>query len=285
MALTNQFFTTEWDGNGLATAGMVNPGNGGLESAIPFIGTDGNPQWVSAAVEKRASVIPFVLSVPGFFKYLPNQALVTKAFIDIFTTHITTIEGLDSGLRVELEESPIGRSDQTLQEPTAVKENRSSITFGFDEKLGRTIQKFLTFLIEFGIQYEKIGYPRATDLPKFGAEYKGRLTPDFYSWTMAFIEPDTSFRYANEAYIATNMFPTTNGDRTSKRDIRSPMEMIRYSIPMTSITDSSQSTLRAMNELMAKMAKTRVNPNLIPAYSAGPNDSIGTHMGHFGHKF
>lgn len=78
-----------------------------------------------------------------------------------------------------------------------------------------------------------------TDLLAIGSIY----TPEMYSFTVLFIEPDMTHRDVVDAWLCTNMFFKSTGERTGKRDVFSAGEMLEHSIECASITLNNESVL------------------------------------------
>lgn len=89
-----------------------------------------------------------------------------------------------------------------------------------------------------------------TDINTIGGMY----TPDYYTGTVLFIEPDITQKVVVDAWLCTNMFPKGNGDRTGKRDLRSAGETPELSIEFTSITMNNSAVMTLANKILSSLS-------------------------------
>jgi len=228
-------------------SGAMNLEYGGMHGYLPHM-----HEWMSNQAYVKRNLIPVVLSYPKFFDYMSNPDKWKKAYKALIELHPLTIEGFNSGLTVETDEHPIGAGTEMQEEIIDVKRERSTPSFTYKEKAGRAIQKFLDTVIRYGYMDPDVKAPLVTKLggkaitrdPKDPKKPGINIyTPDFYTGSTIFIEPDISQHNVVDAWLCVNMFFKGTGDRTGKRDISSGGEMLDLSIEMAAITLNNHSVL------------------------------------------
>lgn len=234
----------------------MNLNYGGQHGFLPRIGGMKNgavyEEWLSNSAYVTKNVIPVLLTYPRVFDYFPNKEAWISAFKAIMEVHPLTIDGLQSGITVEFDEHRVGRAGEMQEEFTKVSRARTTLSYTFEEKLGKGIQKFFNYWIRYGMEDPDTGTALASNFINL-SEYKYLYTPDWYTASCIFIEPDTTAKYAHDAWLCVNMAPKGDGERTGKRDLGSGGELKQHSIEFTSITMSGD--MLAVMDLANKLLK------------------------------
>jgi len=239
------------------TANLVDGGQQGYMPKIGTIAADGKvyDEWISNASYVSNNVIPIVLRTPGFFQYMQDTAKWIATYKALIELHPLTITGLTSGLTVEFDETPIGGGGEQQESITDVKRARSSLATTYKEKANKAITKFFDILIRYGMMDPDTKKPLVSNLIK-NMDTIGIYTPDFYTGTVLFIEPDITQKVVVDAWLRVNMMPKSNGERTGQRNMNSAGEGKELSIDWTGITmnnenvlDLGQTTLSALSVL------------------------------------
>jgi len=239
---------------------------GGQNGIMPKIGRikDGKnyDEWISNQAYIKRNIIPVVLRYPRFFDLMPSHKekwiATYKALIEL---HPLTIDGLSSGLTVETDEHPVGGAGEMQEEITDVKRARSTLSFTFKEKAGKAIQKFLDKVIRYGYMDPDVKRPLIAEHIATMADIGGMYTADFYTGTVIFIEPDITQKVVVDAWLCTNMFFKSNGDRTGKRDIRSAGEAPELSIESTSITMNNEAVMVLADKILGELTSLSKLPD------------------------
>ena len=243
-------------------------GQNGILPKIGQVGPDGKSydEWISNHAYIKKNVIPVVLKYPKFFDLMPDTQKWIDTYVTLLELHPLTIDGLTSGLSVTFDEHPVGGSGEQQEELTNVERARSNPSFTFKEKAGKSIQKFLNMYIRYGMMDPDVKKPLVTSLSGFDiSKVGGMYTPDYYTGTVLFIEPDTTHKVVVDAWLCSNMAPKTDGDRTGKRDIRSAGEVPEYTIDFTAITLNNDSVIGFAQTILDKLTKLSQFPDLVPS--------------------
>lgn len=223
-------------------------------------------EWVSNQAYVRRHVFCLLIEAPKFFRVMPDPEVMTRTLRALVERHPRTIEGLNSGLTVTTDETPVGGGGEMQEEVTDVKRARSQPVFGFDEKYGMPIQLFLRDWITYGLMDPD------TKVANIGTLANGRPTDmlaDQYAATMLFVEPDPTHRKVVKSWLSTNMFPKLTGDILGSRDIGSAMQLQQLSIEFSAITQSGIGVDTFAQKLLDNINITNANPNLRPAFIQG----------------
>ncbi len=242
-------------------------GQGGFMPAIGIedIGNDGQiEEWISNQAYVQRNIIPVVLKYPRFFDFLPAKEKMIQAYKSLIELHPLTIEGLTSGLTVEFDEHAVGGGGEMQEEITNVVRARSNPSFTYKEKAGKSIQKFIDFIIRYGYMDPDTKQPLVTSYLKASSNYdptKEIYSPDFYTGSVLFIEPDVLQQSVVDAWLCVNMAFKGNGERTGKRDIHSAGEAPELSLESSAITINNQPVLRLATAILKGMTVITSTPD------------------------
>ena len=243
---------------------LYNGGQNGYMSQVGIIGKDGKhyDAWISNQAYVKRNIIPVVLAYPKFFDFLADKDKFIESYKALIELHPLTIDGLSSGLTVETDEHAIGGAGEMQEEITNVTRARSTLSFTFKEKAGKSIQKFLDFIIRYGYMDPDTKKPSVAELISSMDKVGGSYTPDYYTGTVIFIEPDALYKEVVDAWLCTNMFFKSNGDRTGKRDIHSAGEAPELTIESSAITMNNEATLNLATEILSKLTIIGKDPHI-----------------------
>lgn len=218
-----------------------------------------NPsEWISAQAYIPRNLIPIVLETPEFFKYMPDQEKWVTAWKVLFEKHARTIEGLKAGLTVEVAEHAFGGGGEFFQEFVDVKRERSTLSIGLVDKYGNVFQNFLEKVIIYGMMHPETKVPMTSTL---GDGPTDNLA-DWYSGTVAFIEPDPTGKKCRRCWISTNVWPQGTGPIEGKMDKTSALSIKELTLEFTSLTFINEGTRTYGQELLNAITMTNANPQL-----------------------
>lgn len=229
---------------------------------IGMIGPDGKTygEWISNAAYVKRNLIPVLLQAPRFFDFMPNSAQFIAAWKSLLEAEPLTIDGLNSGLTVDTDSHPVGGAGEMQEEVTNVTQATSAPSFSFQEKLGRPIQKLLGIVIRYGMMDQWTKKPLVANYFTSDSDYNGLYTPDFFTTSMLFIEPDITHRHAQNAWLCVNMFPKSDGDNSGKMDKKSGGELLSHSIEFSAITDNREAVHRFADAVLRSLTQLNKLP-------------------------
>jgi hypothetical protein len=238
-------------------------GQSGHTSAIGRVGADGKnyDEWISNQAHVKQNIIPVVLKYPTAFDYFTDKAMMISAYNAIMTMHPETITGFQSGLTVDFDEHAIGGAGEMQEEFTKVSRARTAINMTFKEKAGKSIQKYIDLVIRHLYSDPDMEKPLISNALNTDAKFGGLYTPDYYTGTHLYIEPDVTQQNVVDAWLCTNVMFKSNGERTAKRDIHSARETMDLSIDLTSITMNSDSVLKLAQTVLSGLNVLHANPD------------------------
>jgi hypothetical protein len=248
-------------GKGSAYAGhspainLAHGGQNGPMARIGVVGTDGKnyAEWISNGAYIRRNVIPIVLSYPKFFDLMPDKDKLIEGYKAMIELLPLSFDGLSSGLTVETDEHPVGGAGEMQEEITNVTRARSTLSFTYKDKQGKAIQKFLDLIIRYGYMDPDVKKPLVTQFITDISKVGGMYSADYYTGTVIFIEPDITQKVVVDAWLCTNMFFKSNGDRTGKRDIHSANEVPEYSIESACITMNNEAVFTLADKILTSL--------------------------------
>lgn len=220
-------------------------------------------EWVSNQAYVRRNLIAVLLEAPRFFQLMPDPQKWVESLKSMIELHARTIEGLNAGLTVELDEHPVGGAGEMQQEVTDVKRARTEPSFGFVEKYGMPIQTFLYNWITYGLMDPDTKYALVGTL---SGEKPDDMLADWYSATVLFIEPDPTHQKVVKSWLVTNMFPKGTGEIIGKRDLTTASEVLNLTVEFTGIAQVGLGVNTFGQEILSSINLANANPYLREAF-------------------
>jgi len=223
-------------------------------------------KWMNNAAYVSNNIVAVVIRTPKMFDILADTALGSRLrnlYIAVMTHIPLTITGFEATVTLDTTEHRSGAAGELHEEFTKASRGRTRITKTYIEKLGKPLNRFFDFLIRYGIKDPDTQSPLITTLPLTDNSLaKGELlTPDYYTGSILYFEPDMINKNVVEAYYAVNVAPKSAGEVTSKRDLGSGGDTKEYSIEFTSITRSGEAIRRSTQTVLDKMSIFDKNPD------------------------
>lgn len=233
-------------------------------------------EWLSDQAYVRGHLIPFVLKMPGFFSLMPDTAKYEGITKELFERRARVIEGFNAALKVDVDEHAFGSAGEMFQEPTNVTRARTEPVFTWQEIYGNAIQRYLSTWIRYGIMDPDTKFALLSTIT--GNSPDDRLA-DWYTMTMAFVEPDPTMRKVVKSWIVTNMFPMETGEIIGKRDTTAAQELLTLTIPFAGIASSNLGSTKLAQSLLDSIDLTGADPYLVPAFMDGPEANVEAQRG------
>lgn len=250
---------------------MLDPSKGGQ-----FGYSNNLTEWLSEQAYVRGHLLPFVLKMPGFFEIMPDTNKYRGITKELFERRARVIEGFNAGLKVDVDEHAFGSAGEMMQEPTNVTRARTEPVFTWQEIYGNSIQRYLDTWIRYGIMDPDTKFALMSTID--GKQPDDRLA-DWYTMTMAFVEPDPTMRKVVKSWIVTNMYPLETGDIIGKRDTTAAQEMLTLTIPFSGIASSNLGSTKLAQSLLDAIDLTGADPYLVPAFMQEPDAIVAAERG------
>lgn len=228
-------------------------------------------------------LICILLEAPKMFTVMPDSQKWISSLKALFELHARSIDGFNAGLKVDVEEHPVGGAGEQQQEIVNVTRERSQPKFTFIEKYGRPIQTLLDYWIRYGMMDPDT---KTALLGTMNNANIKDLLNDWYSATILCIVPDPLHRSVDKAWITSNLYPLSNGDITAKRDLTASQEMLTLDIEFAGVSQFglgvnqfAQTILNNINTLnadpfMKAAFATKIAPDVAAVNTAGYESSV-----------
>lgn len=237
---------------------MLDPTYGGWFGFAPVM-----KEWISNQAYMRRNLVPILLEAPKFFQLMPNPEKWVSCLRSIVELHAKTWEGFNGGLTAEFDEHPAGGGGEMQQELTDVKRARTEPSMTIVEKYGMPVQTLLHHWMTYGMMDPDAKFALANTLE---GNQPDDMLADWFTMTMAFIEPCPMHKRAVKTWITTNMMPKTTGEIIGKRDLNSPSEISTLTIDWTGLSVFNLGSNAAGQLLLDGINMTNANPYLRPAW-------------------
>lgn len=213
-------------------------------------------EWVSNQQYVRHNLIPILVEAPRGFALLPNGDSYVKTLRALMELHAISITGLQSGLTVEVAETPVGGAGQRQQDPTDVKMEVSNLVMRFNEKYGMPVAAFFRAWINNLIMDENSKF---ANIATAGVNVNDLLA-DMYACTMLFIEPDPSGTKVVQSWLGTNIYPLGTGAIAGARDITVAGETRTEDINFTGVFQYGLGVDLFAQSILSGISLTGANP-------------------------
>jgi hypothetical protein len=208
------------------------------------------------------NLIPILIEAPRGFQNLPNPQKWIAVLKSLIENQSKNITGLRTGINVEASERPVGGAGHVQSDPTNVTEEMSQPTHVWDERYGRPIHNFWQAYIRNLIAEPITKQPAIMTLDNPPTDQLA----DIYSFTTLYIEPDPLRRGVVEAWLVTNMFPTTSGVLESQMDPTVGAEVPELSVEFRGLPVVSQGTRRFAQSILDELNYVNAGPMQRPAF-------------------
>lgn len=182
-------------------------------------------------------LIALLLEAPRGFRDLPNEAYWVETLRALVELRAIRITGLDSTLNVTVDDTaPIGGAGEFHQDFTNVTRERSSPVFSWAEAYGLPVKSFLEGWIGHLMMDANSKVANVATLLDIGARPDAMLA-DYYSMSVAFIEPDPTHTKVVRSWLCTNMFPQGRiAASEGSRDLQQAGAALTYDVNFTATT-------------------------------------------------
>lgn len=225
---------------------------GGMNGYVPQL-----EEWVNNQQYIRQNLIPVLIDAPTGFQVLPNPDTwlgILKALVEL---HPLAITGLQGGLTVDFQGTPVGGGGQQQEDPTDVKETPSNISFRWNEKYGMPVNRFLDNWIRLLIKDPNSKFAAVNTLD--GVKLPDMMA-DRYAMTMMFIEPDPTHTQVVKAWLVANMWPKSSGEVTGQHDKTAAGEQVNYDVEFAGICQTGLGVKQFAQKILDGMKITGADP-------------------------
>jgi hypothetical protein len=214
-------------------------------------------QWVSNQAYVPKSLICLLVEAPRGMQLLPNPDVQVGTLRSLVELQAQSITGLTATLEVELASTAIGGAGQVQEDFTNVTQAVSKPVFKWGEKYGMAVANYMYSWITNLIMDPHTKYPNVITL---GANKPTDTLADLYAATMIFIEPDPTHTKVVKAWLCTNMYPTSSGEITSRRELSSASEVVTHDITFTAISQYGLGVNKFAQTLLDTISTVGANP-------------------------
>lgn len=215
-----------------------------------------------------------VLEVPKLFTVMKDAPKWIASFKAMMELHSKTIEGLNAGLKVDVDEHAFGQAGEMQQEFTNVTRERSQPKHGMTEKYGRPIQTLLDYWIRYGMMDPDTKFALAGIMT---GDAVTDLLNDWYGATCLYIEPDPLHRRVQKAWITTGMWPTSGtGDIIGKKDASAGQEILNLDVEFAGVSVSGYGVNAMAQTFLDSIRNNGLNadPQMKQAFIKGVSSDI-----------
>lgn len=273
----------------------LNLNHGGQFGVMPRYGhlQDGKfyGEWISAAPYIRENMIPILISYPRFIELLPDKEKWIGIFKNLMENIPQSIDGIKMTLSVDYDQTPTGAQEQ-FEAPVRVSRERSEPNYTYKERKGMPITKTFNFWITVGIMdpdTQQAGIIKYIDKKKDSTDLDpalkaGVYTPEFYTATVLYVEPDNLNISPIKAALVFNMAPKGSGPMEMARNLANAKEGLVFSVGFTGMTISTPPVLKFAKSLMNRMTSLYETPDVaetIPVGNIHPNVADNEHAHSF----
>jgi hypothetical protein len=251
-------------------------GQNGFMPKLGMVGPDGKnyEEWINNHAYIKRNVIPVVLTYPKAFDLFPEKEKFISTYKAIMELHPLTIGEFNNSLTVETDEQTIAGTGLVQEELLDVKLSAFTVTNTYKEKAGKAIKKFLNYIIRYTMLDPYNKKPSITRFINSIEDIGGMYTPDFYTGTVLYIEPDITHKVAIDAWLCSNMFPKSDGDISVNMDKTAAGESKDLSIEFATLPLSNEAVIQLAQKKLEELTvlnKIPDNDLVLPVTETDPS--------------
>lgn len=240
-------------------APMLNPALGGQNGFAPDY-----QAFVNATPDVSKPVTALLLEAPRAFNDMTNGPVLRACLRALLEDMPKSIEGLVSTQTTDFAEVDFGGAGEKIHMPQNATREQTRPQYNYDDRYGKTIQKFYTFWSEYLLM------DPASKFPQVIAQSRGQapqdLLLDYISATTLFFEPDPTNQFVVDAWLCMGMMPRTGGPREGRRVLVDGGQAREVSIEFTATTQIGPDVIAIAQRLLDASNRVGFNPNLQRAY-------------------
>lgn len=219
-------------------------------------------EWVSNQAYIRKNLVCVLVQYPKAFDLLTDKEQYVGTLRSLVELHAKSIGGLTATLEVETAETAVGGAGQMHEHVVDVKEARSQISFGWDEKYGMPIERFLRNWITMFLMDPASKIAGVSTLTNGPTD----MLADQYAATMLFFEPDPSHKSVVKAWLCCNMFPKSSGENVGRRELTAGSEITSYDVQFANIAQYGVGVTAFAQRILDSLNQVGANPQFRPAF-------------------
>lgn len=211
------------------------------------------------------NIIPILIKAPRGFDLFPEKekAVWIGALRSLIENQSKTITGLRTGLTLEWSERQFSKAGHMQQDPLDVKEVMSAPVHAWDERYGKVISRFWNSLVRLLIQDPQTNQPGIMNIVE---QAPTDHLADFYTFTVLYIEPDPLRNKVLDAWLVTNMAPSTITELESTMDVAGGKEVPEISVEFTGIPYMNDGVTAVAQEILDQINYVNAGPQQRPAF-------------------
>ena len=210
------------------------------------------------------NLVLLAVEPPRFLKLLPNPEYWMAAWKALIEKHPYKVSGFKQGLNVSTSDHDVGGAGEKMDEATNVMRDRTQPVLSYIEKETRPIQRFLDFLIRFGIMDPDTKFALISTLTD--QQLPNDWLFDWYAGTVLAYETDVTHRFIDKAWLTTNFFPKGTGNIDGTRELPANKEILTLDIEWAGVSASHYAVVELAQRLHDKIQLANANPSNRPAF-------------------
>lgn len=200
----------------------------------------------NAAAYAKQKLIPVVIRVPDAMQYLPNSEDWIAALVELMTTQMTRIEGINRSVTREYDTKNIGQAGEQLETLTRAQREKSNPSYTWYGRYNDSVTRFWTELNRLILKDPDTQVPGLLSLQSYRDAGSPALMPHMQGLTMMFIEPNTEWTDPVHAVMFTNMQAKSDGEITMRYESHYNAEVPETTIEFTALAMPPSSTVLNM---------------------------------------
>lgn len=210
----------------------------------------------------RRHVFLLMLEAPRFTRLMPDSNKWVEAMRQIFEQHPRTVEGLQAGLKVTTDETPVGGGGEFQEEYTDVKRDRTTLSLSYNDKYGAPMNSLFSKWIRYGMMDPD---SKVAGIATLTGERPTDMLPDWYTASLIAIEPDPTHTKVVRSWLLTNVFPKSDGEVVGSRDVTNAMNLSNFTVEFSSIAQYGLGVNVFAQQLFDRIQLANAMPSLRPA--------------------
>lgn len=210
------------------------------------------------------NLVLLAVEPPRFLRFMPNPEFWVGAWKALVEKHPYKVSGFKQGLTVVTSEHDVGGAGEKMEEITNVTRDRTEPVLSYIEKETRPIQRYLDFLIRFGMMDPDAKFALVSTL--VGQELPSDWLFDWYAGTVLAYETDITHRFIDKAWLTTNFYPKGTGPIDGTRELPANKELLQLDIEWSGVSASNHAVVEMAQRIHDRVRLANANPHNRPAF-------------------
>lgn len=220
----------------------------------------------------RKPAIALLVDYPRAFDYMDDRDVLVQMLRALVEEQATEISGINFGLNPDFQRVNVGGAGFQQAAPSNMTRTAPTPSFTWNEKTNKPITWFFEFwhtslMMDPDTKFARLIHNADGRVPQ-------QILDNYYSMTVAFLEPDATGRKVVDGCIMRNMMPASGVPRELSRNLPEGGQMLDISMDFTGVPDVNLGARLQLQKFLDDLKLSSANPNNRQAFVDRINENV-----------